>query len=111
MSTTRARAWAAAQVLATALRSHHTDETTGRQWRRKPQDCPWWCASDRRCTGRLGYPSGQHRSEPITWPTPYGSLVATRVQTLAAPHGWSYAPAFGCPQWRTRHSGRVDTYL
>ena len=98
MSTTRARAWTAAQALAAALRAHDADETSGRQWRRKPQECPWWCASDHRCTARLGYPSGQHRSEPITWPTPYGSLVATRAQTLS-----------GAPYLELRASVRLST--
>jgi hypothetical protein len=76
------RAWAAAQALANALRARLTTPVTGRRWRRPPRECPPWCAADHRCTARLGYPSGEHRSEPITWRTPYGLLIATRVETI-----------------------------
>jgi hypothetical protein len=82
-----AKAWAAAQVLAAALRAQLTEPVTRRRWRRKPSECPWWCAADHRCTARLRYPSGEHRSHPLTWRTPYGVLIATRVQTLGGtPH-------------------------
>lgn len=76
------RAWAAAQALASALRARLTEPVTGRRWRRTLAECPWWCAADHRCTARLRYPSGEHRSTPLSWRTPYGALVATRVQTL-----------------------------
>lgn len=58
----------------------HTDAITGRQWRRPPRRCPWWCARDHQCTAQHGYPNGEHRSEPQVWDTPYGRLIATRAQ-------------------------------
>jgi hypothetical protein len=81
------RAWAAARALAAALRARGAERVTGRSWRRRRQECPWWCAGGHLCTARLGYPSGEHRSEPLSWRTGYGVLVVTRVQTVAgAPH-------------------------
>ena len=56
--------------------------TTGRRWRRPPRVCPPWCPGDHRCTARHGYPSGEHRSEPLRVETSWGVLVATRVQAL-----------------------------
>ena len=56
---------------------------TGRRWRRPPQQCPPWCAQDHTCTARHGYPNGEHRSPVTTWRTPYGVLVATRVQGMS----------------------------
>lgn len=76
------QAWAAAQALATALRARLTTPITGRRWRRPPRHCPPWCAADHRCTARHGYPSGEHRSQNLAWDTPYGRLIATRVQTI-----------------------------
>lgn len=32
-----------------------------------------WCAEDHRCN------LGEHRSEPLTFPAPYGALHATRI--------------------------------
>lgn len=58
------------------------DAITGRQWRRPPRQCPWWCARDHQCTAQHGYPSGEHRSDPQVWNTPYGRLIATRVERL-----------------------------
>jgi hypothetical protein len=77
------RAWAAAQAPATALRARLTTPVMGRRWRRPPRRCPPWCTADHRCTARHDYPSGEHRSQPITWRTPYGRLIATRVETVA----------------------------
>jgi hypothetical protein len=57
-------------------------ETTGRRWTRPGRGCPDWCAKDHTCTARSGYPSGQHRSRPITIRAQYGVLVCTRVQDL-----------------------------
>jgi hypothetical protein len=53
---------------------------TGRRWKRPPRGCPDWCAENHTCTAQYGYPNGEHRSPPTTWRTPYGVLVATRVQ-------------------------------
>lgn len=50
-------------------------------WRHPP-----WCAQDHQCTVTDTNPSGQHRSPPMRWNTPYGSLVAVRVQTLDGRH-------------------------
>jgi hypothetical protein len=54
---------------------------TGRRGR-PARVCPEWCAKNHQCTARNGYPAGQHRSAPLTWTTPYGTFVATRVQTI-----------------------------
>lgn len=58
---------------------------TGVQWRRRPEQCPPWCAQDHTCTARhrgLRGPLAEHRSPITTWRQPYGVLVATRVQGL-----------------------------
>lgn len=55
---------------------------TSRRWRRPPRRCPEWCARDHQCTARHGYPSGEHRSDPLRWRTAYGTLVATRIETI-----------------------------
>jgi hypothetical protein len=82
---TGSRAWDAARRLAAVVRESVSNPSfTGRRWRRPPKDCPEWCAGDHQCTARLGYPSGQHRSDPVTWSTPYGALVATRVLRTAS---------------------------
>lgn len=52
---------------------------TGRHWRRPARACPGWCAGGHQCTAQHGYASGEHRSPPTTWLTPYGYLIATRV--------------------------------
>jgi hypothetical protein len=57
-------------------------ETVSRRWTRPVRECPDWCAADHTCTARSGYPSGQHRSKPITIRAGYGVLVCTRVQDL-----------------------------
>lgn len=77
-----ANVWNAARNLATALRIGHRESATGRTWFRGNRECPTWCAAGHRCTARLGYPSGEHRSEPAAWPSPYGGLVATRIETI-----------------------------
>jgi hypothetical protein len=47
---------------------------------RKVKTCPVeWCAGGHRCTA----PRGEHRSDPQTWRTPYGSLVLTRIRGAA----------------------------
>lgn len=76
------RAWAAAQALAAALRTRLSPPATGHRWRRPPRQCPSWCARDHRCTARHGYPSGEHRSQHLTWQTSYGLLTAARVETI-----------------------------
>ncbi len=42
--------------------------------------CPDWCAGGHRCA------LGEHRSEPIAFPAPYGTLVATLVRGGARTH-------------------------
>jgi hypothetical protein len=54
----------------------------GQRWKRSPRDCPPWCAKDHTCTAKDDYPSGQHRSRPVTIRAVYGTLVCTRVQSL-----------------------------
>ncbi|GGM50976.1 hypothetical protein ACFFX1_34590 [Dactylosporangium sucinum] len=79
-----ARAWAAARNLAAALRGGHTERTTTRRrWFGAARACPSWCASDHRCTAQHGYSGGEHRSEPLVWRTDYGTLMASRVETLS----------------------------
>jgi len=56
---------------------------TGRRWHRRPRSCPPWCAKDHQCTARVGYPSGEHRSDPYRWRLRYGTLVATRIEDLS----------------------------
>lgn len=64
---------------------------TGRRWRRPPRRCPEWCAQDHQCTAGYGYPSGEHRSDPLQLfehhplegrrgRPRYGTLVATRIE-------------------------------
>jgi len=44
---------------------------------RKIKTCPVeWCAGGHRCTA----PLGEHRSDPQTVRTPYGSIVITRIR-------------------------------
>lgn len=44
---------------------------------RKVKTCPVdWCAGGHRCTA----PYGEHRSDPQTVRTPYGSIVITRIR-------------------------------
>lgn len=62
--------------------------TAGRSWRRPARQCPSWCAKGHRCTAQHGYPSGEHRSEPLVWATEYGKLLATLAQHGAAPVGY-----------------------
>jgi hypothetical protein len=69
-------AWAAAQALAAALRARLTTPLTDRRGRRPP------CEYPPRCAARHGYPFGEHRSQHLSWHTPYGGLIATRVQTI-----------------------------
>ncbi|MEV4514503.1 hypothetical protein AB0K00_36770 [Dactylosporangium sp. NPDC049525] len=76
-----AHVWTAARNLATALRLGHRQSATGRTWFRAHRDCPSWCGLGHRCTARLGYPSGEHRSTPLNWTSPYGGLVATRIES------------------------------
>ena len=57
-------------------------QPSGRRWRRPPQTCPDWCGGGHLCSARLGYPAGEHRSEPITVRTAYGVLVITRVLSI-----------------------------
>ncbi|MGI5178694.1 hypothetical protein ACQEVZ_20395 [Dactylosporangium sp. CA-152071] len=78
-----ANVWNAARNLATALRIGHRESATGRTWFRRHRECPDWCAAGHRCTARLGYPSGEHRSAPMSVRAPYGSLVATRIETIS----------------------------
>jgi hypothetical protein len=54
----------------------------GLRWTRPARECPDWCAKDHRCTAKDGYPSGEHRSRPITIQAPYGVLVCTRIEQL-----------------------------
>jgi hypothetical protein len=104
-----ARAWAAALALATALRARLTTPVTGRRWRRPARQCPTWCAADHRCTARHGYPSGEHRSQHLTWQTPYGQLIATRIQTLAGighlelTASVRLPPDEGVARWQAQH--------
>ncbi|GAA0742439.1 hypothetical protein Drose_32310 [Dactylosporangium roseum] len=74
--------WNAARAFVAALRVNDRESATGRVWFRSTRVCPDWCAADHRCTARHGYPSGEHRSRPLTCPTPYGNVVATRTQTI-----------------------------
>jgi hypothetical protein len=63
---------------------------TGWRWKRPPRECPDWCAQDHTCTVRipgLVGPMSEHRSPVTSWRRPYGSLVATRVQTLDPERG------------------------
>ena len=55
---------------------------SGRRWRRPSRLCPPWCAQDHTCTAQFGYPTGEHRSPVTTWRTPYGVLIATRVEGI-----------------------------
>lgn len=41
---------------------------------------PSWCARDHQCTAAHG---GEHRSDPAVWKTPYGRLVAVRIQHVS----------------------------
>ena len=41
--------------------------------------CPDWCAGAHRCTAAAG---GEHRSDPQTWLTTDGTLVATRIRRV-----------------------------
>ncbi|SBT63107.1 hypothetical protein GA0070622_0060 [Micromonospora sediminicola] len=62
-------------------------EVTGRRWRRPARRCPEWCAQDHQCTARQGYPSGEHRSDTMTWRTRYGRLTAVRTEGMTGV-GW-----------------------
>ena len=103
------QAWAAAQALAAALRARLKTPITGRRWRRPPDKCPPWCAADHRCTARLRYPSGEHRSQPLTWRTPYGLLTATRVETITGAGHLELRAAVRLPtdddtaRWQAQH--------
>ncbi len=41
---------------------------------------PVWCAADHSCTAE--WAEGKHRSEPASWVTAYGLIIATRTQTI-----------------------------
>ena len=71
--------WTTALGLARALNDRRA---SGWRWQRRPLTCPAWCARDHRCTARHGYPSGEHRSEPMIWTTGYGSVATTAVQHI-----------------------------
>jgi hypothetical protein len=72
----------AAAAFVASVRAEFAAGVTGRRWRRKPTECPDWCGGGHYCSAQHGYPSGQHRSEPVSWKRPYGSMVATRVETI-----------------------------
>jgi hypothetical protein len=75
-----------ARQLAQAVREQlHGASYTTQTWRRPSTRCPEWCSTDR-CTLRMGYVRGEHRSEPLVWRTPYGTLITTLVET-ASGHG------------------------
>jgi hypothetical protein len=70
-----------ARQLAQAVREQlHGASYAVHTWRRTSPRCPEWCSTDR-CALRLGYARGEHRSEPLVWRTPYGTLITTLVQT------------------------------
>jgi hypothetical protein len=72
-----------ARQLAQAVREQlHGAPSHRETWRRPSKRCPEWCSVDR-CTLRLGYAHGEHRSEPLVWRTPYGTLITTMVETAA----------------------------
>ncbi len=84
-------------------------EVTGRRWVRPSRGCPDWCAKDHTCTAKNGYPSGQHRSKPITIRAQYGVLVCTRVQDLGGRSrleiraGVDLDPDDGNARWQAQH--------
>jgi hypothetical protein len=72
--------WDAARRLAAAViaEMRSAREVTGRRWRRGAHKHPDWCALDHTCDVDRA-PAGSHRSEPMSWRTGYGSMVATRA--------------------------------
>ena len=72
-----------ARQLAQAVREQlHGAAYHTQRWRRPSKRCPEWCSVER-CTLRMGYAGGEHRSEPLVWRTPYGTLITTLVETAA----------------------------
>jgi hypothetical protein len=58
--------------------------TTRLRLRRRPDQHPYWCAADHTCSAAT-MTDGTHRSEPLSWSTPYGWFIATRVQHTRGP--------------------------
>jgi hypothetical protein len=95
ISHTTARMWRAAVDLAAAV---HADwaAVTGRRWRRPVEECPTWCGRGHLCTAHT-MPAGQHRSEPATFTTGYGSLVATRTASRSGVNQVEIRTVIGLP--------------
>lgn len=55
---------------------------SGRHWIRPERECPAWCGGGHHCTARHDYPSGEHRSRPLTVARRWGAMVVTRVLAI-----------------------------
>ena len=70
--------------------------------------CPDWCAGGHRCTAAGG---GEHRSDPHTWLTPYGTLVVTRIREARGQDRLEIRAVVDLPadQAAAHHLGRLLT--
>jgi hypothetical protein len=97
LARTSVRMWTAAVDFATTVRAELAEGVSTVKWKRRPRQCPPWCAKSHHCSAQHGYPSGQHRSEPAAWNLSYGRLVATRVASFDGRHQLELRAALNLP--------------